>query len=364
MRLLFLFVVLLMCPGAQAMDVVSPLVSSENPIYYNGWTEFDRATPIDTSNGRIIALGMYSTVPCQWRPKIGKRLDAHDLGQPKWLVTYNHHQIVAHPGNGWHWVELTIPVQPFDGVYFAGAYVTGCPSSPGMQMSVHRAEMEGDINGIVTLSENQYQTFAMGVRYFGEPSTSATYRYDFSRGDLDGWGGYAATVGEVSGSFSSTSPFTEDFNHDDLIGTFTLLAYRYWESGVPGGGWSAPNWNGARIRARVKFNLTAPQGTNYYLHFQGRIPGTTPSQFANWTYTGFPLNQYADGNWHDIDVTLPSDPAQYTFAGGPPPLYTYAPLDVALGNLQDFIIIAARPPGSAIPTGTFRMDWVQIDYQE
>lgn len=350
-----------MCLPSQASEVVSPLVASENPAYYNGWTEFDRATRIDTSAGRVVALGMYSTVACQWRPKIGKRLDPHDIGAPSWLVVYNHHEVVNHPGTGWHWVELALPAQPFDGVFYAGAYVTGCASG-SVQMSQHRAEMQGDASGVVTLAENQYPTFAMGIRYFGAVA-APVYRYEFSRGDLDGWKAYAATVGEVDGAFRASSPFIEDNNHDAEVGTFNLLAYRYFECGVAGGGWSSPDWNGARLRMRIKFeNWTAPTGTNYYLHFQARIPGSEPSQFSNWTYTGFPLNQYVDGNWHYIDVTLPSDPAQYTFAGGPSPTYAYAPLDVTLGNLQDFIIIAARPPLSAIPTGTFRMDWFQADY--
>lgn len=359
MRLKFtiLFIAGMMCQS-QASEVLSPIVSSEDAAAYNGWTEFARTAPISTDAGRVTAIGMYSTVPCQWRPKIGKRLDPHETGQPNYLVAYSHHQLVSHPGNGWQWVELTVPLQPFDGAFYAGAYITGC-STGTVPMALHRAETQGDAIGYVTLSENQFETFAMGIRYVGQTA----YRYDFDRGDKDGWSAYATTVAVTAGEFKATSPFIEDANHDATVGRFNLLAYRYFEYGVAGGGWNAPDFNGARVRMRIRFdNWSAPAGTSYYLHFQGRIPGSEPSQFSNWTYTGLPLNQYVDGQWHELDVTLSNDPSDYTFAGGPSPLYAYAPLDVTLSNLQDMIIVAARPPASAIPTGTFRLDWIEADF--
>lgn len=340
---------------AMADDVTSPLVGQQNPASYNGWTEFDRANALQRR--RVVThLAAYSSVPGQWRPKIARRINPHEFGAKSWLVTYRHPHPVTHPGTGWHWVELTMPVVVVDGLMHPGGHFTGFASGT-TAMSLGRAEVNADSDGEVTLDENQYETFAMGVRY----DEGFDYSHDFTRPDGDGWKGYSV-VSIVDGEFRSSGPFTNDFNHDAEIGTLSLLAYRYWEYKKPDGSYQNADFTGARIRARIKFdNWSAPSGTQILLWAQGRIPGTGPNwKFSNWALTGQPLN-VTNGQWHEIDVTLPNDESEWTFGGGPSQSYAYASLAATLSNLQDFLIVAVRPVGSVQPTGTVRLDWIRID---
>lgn len=353
---------------AQAQDVteiISVPTSSQNMASYNGWTEFDRTTPLTTNIGPITHIGIYLNTPCKWRPKIAKRLDSKAGSSASYLTIYNHQTLVQHPGNGWQWISLPAAIRLWGGQYYAGAYFTNCPSS-ATPMVLGRIEKQGDIAGQNTLTENQYQTPAMGVRYYGTPGEQIYYS-DFDRSDTDGWNANATSIGVANGVFSS-SGWWDDHNHEtgtpSSIGkTLVLFGFRYFEFAkfLPSGTYYQADLTGARVQARIRIdNWSAPANTEIVIWIQARHP-TDPNKYANWALTSVPLNQYADGNWHDIDVTLPADPGAWTYGGGVGQ-YSYLDLEITLAHVLDLFIVAARPVGSALPTGTFRMDNIRITY--
>jgi hypothetical protein len=346
------------------IEIVSPATSSESMHGYNGWTVCDRSTLLETNRGAIEKIGCKLNTPGWWRPVIVRKLDARNGNEHQFA--YRHPAMVYHPGDGnVQWISLASPVKLWSGFHYAGAYFTGFSSS-ATPMAMGRCEVNGDVSGInLSLYENAYQTPQMGIRYEGS-TEQQRYFYDFDRLDNDGWQSNASNFGLVNFEFRS-SGWTNDANHEDeapdgLGRSLSLLAYRYFEIIKVGGGYYNPDFTSARIQARIRIdNLSAPQGTDLWLWMQGRNV-SNPTKFANWALTGIPLTPCLDGQWHEIDVTLPSDPQQWTFGGGPSHLYLYQDLATTLQNMHDMLIVLARPTGSFNPSGTFRMDWVRVTY--
>ena len=350
--------------ASQLTEILSTANSSQNMGDYNGWFELDRTTLLSTNIGAVEQIGCKLSQAGNWYPVIGRKVTPH--GGTSYEVIYRHPTAIAHPGDGnFQWVSLPVPLRLLAGEHYAGAYFTGF-SSGSTPMVLGRAEVNANpSSGIVSLTEYaNWQTPAMGVRYYGEAGDQV-YACAFDRG-LDGWSAYA-TVQNTAGEFRSSGDFTNDFNHHtqnagDPLGigkTLSLLAYRFFEIDRFDGSFYKPDFTGARIEARIRLDSwSAPSGTEILLWAQSR----GASFNSNWALSGSPLTSYADGAWHDIDITLPSAESGWTFGGGILPSYGHLSLAATLANLQNIIFVAARPIGSAKPTGTFRMDSVRITY--
>lgn len=191
---------------------------------------------------------------------------------------------------------------------------------------------------------------------------AVTYFCDFTRMDSDGWLAYGIQS-VVNGEFRAQSPFVDDFNHDELIGTLNLLAYRYWEHQRADGSFDNPDLSNRRLRARICFqDWVMPPAARILIWAQARIPGTGPDwKYSNWGMTGAAIDGVADGNWHVVDRVLEPSGMLWSFGGGPPPSYAFASIGATLANIHNLMIVVARPQASAIPTGICRIDWIRLD---
>lgn len=189
------------------------------------------------------------------------------------------------------------------------------------------------------------------------------YFCDFTN-NRDGWRGYGvfSHQGGNGGHFLCSSPFDDDHNHDQSVGTMLLLAYYHKEFQRVDGSFQTADMTGRLATARIKLeNWSGPSSQQFYWWAQARIPGTGPNwKYSNWASL-VDANVF-DGNWHEISALYSDDPEKWFYAaGGDPNVYQEASLAVTMANIQDIILVAARPVNTAQPTGTFRMDWISVE---
>jgi len=337
-----------------ATIVPSGLYKNPTPLGsgFNGYTVFDKNNVIRCGE-RITHLHYYCETSGYVRPQIARHPNA--ANGSNFYIVYEHPAQVWHPGGGWCAFQLIPAIVLNYGVHYAGAYFSGFDNSPMTHIAYGRAECAGSPHGPATLSQNPYATPCTGVTYSPLSIGIAEYLQDFDL-DLDGWGSNAP-FGINGGMFTSTSPYTDDFNHTDIAGTLSLLAYHNGlDYQLLNNSWQCSDITGSRWMMNARWRSWTPYQSRLRPWVQARHPAD-PGLFANFE-VNIPLDAYADGAWHVIDFTVTPDLMIY--AGGTQPYYQ--PLDpvVALRNVHNIHLPAIRPNNTAAPTGYFDLDWFRL----
>ena len=191
-----------------------------------------------------------------------------------------------------------------------------------------------------------------------------------------------ARGGATGGFVRYTSPTTDDYNHDDGIGTLHLAPYMYTGSlrtrGSKDLSWflsaGRPDLRGAKISLGVRGRDWIANGSEllWWTQSQSNIEvATNPGwRRANWAYTGFLLTDYLQsGGWERVDYQLEHDSEKWTFGGFNTQQenwqrYSYWPIDQAQADVNyDFIYVLAFVDPENPPEGAIDFDDFQLIYR-
>lgn len=222
------------------------------------------------------------------------------------------------------------------------------------------------------------------------PKLDAHYRESWNTGK-SGWRGgsgpdlqYHASGGLSGGFVRFAEPSGTDYNHADGIGLIHLSQYfnvgSFAEIDAPsaGLGGTEPDLRDAKVRVSVRGTSFRPSGSELLWWSQvdvlhGKTPDGKEAQFANWAHTGFSLTDaLLSGNWETVEYRLWNDTTDWTYAGSNAELnqelgrsvYTYAPLDSVLSNLDTDIFHVLTPIDQTnFPTGSIDFDELELTYR-
>lgn len=221
------------------------------------------------------------------------------------------------------------------------------------------------------------------------PKLAAHYResWDASKAGWRGGSGpdlqFHASGGLSSGFVRFAEPSGTDYNHVDGIGLLHLCQYFYvgsFDSDAPtaGLGGEEPDLRDAKVRVSVRGTSFKANGSELLWWSQidvlhGKTPAGAEPQFANWAHTGFNLTDaLLTGNWETVEYRLWNDTTDWTYAGSNAELnqqlgrnvYTYAPLDSILSNLDTDIFHVLTPiEQTKFPTGSIDFDEMELTYR-
>ena len=217
------------------------------------------------------------------------------------------------------------------------------------------------------------------------PRLAAYYGEDFNDGyagwyDRNGPMPYHATGGVSGGFVRYVGPTSDDYNHDDGIGTLQLSAYMYTGPLREPKDMSVflsagdPDLRGARVSLAVRGRDWVANGTEliWWTQSQSNLQQGTQQgwQRANWAYTGSTLTDALNsGEWENVSFRLRHDSEQWTFGGyytkqSNYERYSYWSIDQTQAHVNyNFIFVLAFVDPQNPPLGAHDFDNFELVYR-
>jgi TPR repeat protein len=181
--------------------------------------------------------------------------------------------------------------------------------------------------------------------------------------------------GQYSSYTQLLAPGNVDPNHLDGIGALWLVAHL--SSPIVGAA-GALNLTDATIDLTIKGDNFNPNGAKLYFWICSYLPGTDVQEnyyaglaVTNWAFTGDNLATQITSNWQTLQVTLDTNPADWTYAGNNVSSQgdwadRYEPLDLAttLSNVNatlHLVLVTSSP--SQQPSGYLDIENITINTQ-